>query len=163
MELVLVRHGKAEPRDSFTSDHERALTADGVEQTKAAAKGLAKLIDPPDRVLTSDKTRAFQTAELVAKPFKQTPEPWPLLGDGEPESIGEAVNQRAEARLMLVGHEPTFSELIEWLCYGQAFGQTDMKKCGCAILDLTPGPARPSAVLEALLPPKVLRATAGKR
>jgi phosphohistidine phosphatase len=159
MELMLFRHGIAERRGGQVPDADRALTKKGRQRTKEAAAGLAVLWAPPARVLTSPKVRAFQTAEYAGQAFDRSPENWDLLADADAEKLQWALRQRDEASLMLVGHEPTFSELIELLCYQRIFGQTELKKAGCAVLDV---PARNEpATLQALLPPRALRAVVG--
>jgi phosphohistidine phosphatase len=159
MQLVLFRHGIAEAREANVPDADRALTKKGLKRTKAAAAGLTTLIDPPEAILTSPKVRAYQTAELAGEALAQDVTQWDLLAEADAEELAHALKQRAEASLVLVGHEPTFSELIELLCYGRRHGQTELKKAGCAILD-APFTHGDRATLQALLPPRVLRTLA---
>jgi phosphohistidine phosphatase len=155
MQLFLLRHGIAE-EGAGKADADRVLTKEGHKRTVAAAKGLAKIYEPPDRLLVSPKTRAAQTAEHAAQAFKLKAETWDDLGRAGAESLQEALEACVDTSLMLIGHEPTFSELIEVLCYGCHHGQTDLKKAGCAVLELE----GKRAELQALLPPKVLVALA---
>jgi len=163
MQLLLFRHGIAESRDGDKPDAERRLTDEGVDRTKAAAKGLASFVDSPERILTSPKTRAKETADIVAKALKREVETWPVVGDGDANDVARELEGRTEARLMLVGHEPTFSELVELLCFTGPHGATDLKKAGCAILEVDPENLRRGGTLQALLPAKVLRRLAGKK
>lgn len=158
MQLILFRHGIAETRGGDMPDAERALTDKGIKRTRAAAKGLATLYDPPEVIWTSPKRRARETADLLGEAFDQHPESWDLLGDGDASDLQKALRKCDPSSVILVGHEPTFSELVELLCYGDIHGWTDLKKAGCAVLDLDPGH---SATLQALLPPHVLRAAHG--
>jgi phosphohistidine phosphatase SixA len=59
---------------------------------------------------------------------------------------------------MIVGHEPNLSNLLALLLTGATDGVTiDMKKGGCAALELTALTPRGGATLLWLLPPRVLR------
>jgi hypothetical protein len=40
--------------------------------------------------------------------------------------------ERAEDVLILVGHEPTLSQLVETYCTGRVWGCVQLKKAGCA-------------------------------
>lgn len=169
MELLIFRHGIAEDVSPSGDDARRRLTERGVERTAAAARGLATLIEPPDRVLTSPKTRARQTAEIAAGIFDRPVELVPVIAHGSAEAIREALAQRDEARLMVVGHEPTLGELVALLIGGRpGAGAVAMKKAGAAWLEADvddgggAGSARSRGVLRALLPPRVLRALAGE-
>lgn len=64
--VVLLRHGATEWNASrrFQGHADIPLSADGVEQARRAAAGLAGY--RPARLLSSDLSRAAQTAELVA-------------------------------------------------------------------------------------------------
>src|SRR3979411_1206629 len=68
MDLYIVRHGIAVDREDpkCPADPDRYLTEDGIEKTKAVAKGLAALGISPDLFLSSPYLRAMQTAEIFA-------------------------------------------------------------------------------------------------
>ena len=165
MQLMLFRHGIAEPYDPALPDAERTLTQRGIERTTQAAHGLARIVDRPDTILTSPKIRAMQTAAIVGDALDVNPEICPVLAAGGAREIALMLRDRSEHRLMLVGHEPYLSQLIETLCLDQSApcrNTIEMKKAGCALLE---GPIRrdeaPDRVtLQWLLPPRVLRALA---
>lgn len=113
MEVILMRHGKAEERGSKMQDSERELTEKGREKTTAAAKGMAGLIKPgsPVTIWTSPLKRAVQTAALVADVIK-------CVGIIEKEVIAtgrlEELHQDLkefdrEGTLVIIGHEPYLS------------------------------------------------------
>ena len=156
MRITFFRHGIAEDRGG-KPDAERALTEEGVKKTRRAAKGLAKVADQPDAILTSPKTRAVQTADLVAEAFGAKHATLDALGSADTDAILHALGERGESELLLVGHEPDFSELVERLCFGRAHERVDLKKAGCAIVDCPEGVRDGGGELSALLPPKVLR------
>lgn len=160
MRLLVFRHGIAEERSADGTDAARALTAQGVERTRAAARGLAAFADPPDVILSSPRTRALQTAREAAAAFGREVEVVAELADGAPTEALRALAARTEATVMIVGHEPMLSELVEQLCTGdRRRGFVDMRKAGCACLDvdLAPGGEATAATLLWLATPKMLR------
>jgi phosphohistidine phosphatase len=160
MRLLVFRHGIAEDRSADGTDAARELTAHGVERTRAAARGLAVFADPPDVILSSPKKRALQTARAAAAAFGRDVEVLAELADGPPTDTLRALAARTEATVMIVGHEPMLSELIEQVCTGdRRSGFVDMRKAGCACLDvaLAPSGEATAATLLWLATPKMLR------
>jgi phosphohistidine phosphatase len=162
--LLVFRHGIAEDTSADGTDASRVLTADGVTRTRKAARGLARLCDPPDVILTSPKARARQTADAAAEAFGGCPmEVLEELADGPPEPALRALARRSEETVMIVGHEPMLSELVEQVCTGsRSRGFVDLRKAGCACLDvaLGPGGEATEATLLWLATAKMLRAAA---
>ncbi len=157
MQIYLVRHGIAQDRDANVADGERQLTDEGVEKTRQAAGGLAKVIDPPEIILTSPLARAVQTAQIVSDVFGAPVEQAPVLAEPNVRAMVDMLEERGEYRLILVGHEPTLSELAELLCFGQVAGRVVLKKAG-GIGIATEGLPRPgSGELHWLATPKMLR------
>lgn len=158
MRLALVRHATAAERKRGTPDAGRALTPRGRERFRRGVLGLGRLGLRFDAVVHSPKTRAVETARLLA----------PLTLGATRASVHlarpPAAPVLAEIRglsVALVGHEPWLSRLAAWLVTGDArFGaKFRMKKGGVILLE---GAPRPGAMrLVAALPPKVLR-RAGK-
>lgn len=160
MRLLLLRHGIATPYESLDTDAERTLTARGRQRTAAAVKGLIRIADRPEAILTSPKRRAHQTAKIAGEAFELQPEVVNVLGDGTPSTIRRTLVRRPEASLMLVGHEPWMSGLIESLCTdSRPQGWLELKKAGCALIDAPLRADEPPgrATLHWLLPPRVLR------
>jgi len=157
MELVLFRHGIAQDRTGGMADADRPLTEEGVEKTRKAAKGLAKLIDGPRVVLTSPKRRARQTAALLCEALGMAPEVFAPLGDGDLAAMVDAIADRPESSIAAVGHEPSLSAMVEVLTAGQSRGAVQLKKAGAALLKIEgrPGPGR--GTLMWLATPKMLR------
>jgi len=67
MKLYIFRHGIAEDVGPDGTDDSRRLTREGVDKTRKAAAGIARLGAKPDVILTSPKVRAAQTADLAAE------------------------------------------------------------------------------------------------
>jgi len=165
MHLIVFRHGIAEDRGKADDDFGRALTRKGVARTEAAAAGLTVLCDPPELILTSPKVRAKQTARIAAEAFDRPIAEEPVLADGSAAEVREALAGRKQRRLMIVGHEPTLSELIELLIADRPLrGGLLLKKAGAALVDATlaSGDEEPG-ILHWLLPPRVLRALGGAK
>jgi len=154
MELILLRHGKAEDFNS-QGDSARALVEKGREQARRAAKVLksAKLL--PDIVLTSPYLRARQTAdefcETAAMPGAII-QSWLGCGMTPGEALRELVAFHDFKRVAIVGHEPDFSELIQSLL-GANGGGVEVKKGAIACLDINP-PSRHGTLLY-LIPSKL--------
>lgn len=163
MRLLVFRHGIAEEAAADGTDASRVLTAEGVSRTRKAARALARLCDPPDVILTSPKARARQTADAAAEAFGRPTEVLDELADGPPEPALRALARRSEGTVMIVGHEPMLSELVERVCTGsRSRGFIDLRKAGCACLDVTlrPDGDATEAILLWLATSKMLRAAA---
>ncbi len=161
MQLMVFRHGIAEDYGPDGTDASRRLTDEGVSRTKEAARGLAKLMKAPDVILASPKVRAAETARLVAEAFDDEVETMDELAEGPAAVVVRALAKRSEESILLVGHEPTLSELVMLLCAGpSSSGGLEMKKAGCASMHVTRG-GRGSlshGVLMWLATPAMLRA-----
>lgn len=154
MDLILLRHGKAE--DSHPQgDQARALVEKGREQARRAARALKRSKLLPDIVLTSPLVRARQTAEEFCDtagmpgPLVQ---PWLACGM-TPESAIRELSAFAEfGRVAIVGHEPDFSWLAAWIL-GISGGEIRIKKGSLSCYRIHP-PARHGSLLY-LIPPKL--------
>jgi phosphohistidine phosphatase len=160
MRLLVFRHGIAEDHAADGTDASRALTDQGVKRTRAAARGLAAFTEAPDVILSSPKTRALQTAREAGAAFGCGVEVLAALADGPPTETLRALAARTEGTVMIVGHEPMLSELVEQVCTGaRRLGFVDMGKAGCACLDVAfaPGGEAAGATLLWLATAKMLR------
>ena len=161
MLIYVFRHGIAEPHSGDIPDADRSLTERGVGRTQQAAKGLARFADRPEVILTSPKRRAKQTADILANVFGMTPSISPALADGPPVDVIHMLRERDEQSVMIVGHEPTLSEVIETLCTQKPLPAfIELKKAACALVDAPLHPEDPPGpgTLLWLLPPRALRA-----
>ena len=136
MKLYFLRHGIADwPEWDVARDHERPLTKDGLKKMKAEAKAIAALYVRPDAVLSSPYTRAYQTADIVAKELGLEVRVEPLLAPGfDLDRLVEVMRANARAQaLLLTGHEPSFSTVITQLIGG---GRVLLKKGALARVDI---------------------------
>ena len=139
MRLYFLRHGLAADRETWTGDDfDRPLTDQGKERMAREAATLVEMSLDLDVILTSPLVRAYQTAEIVAQHLNQTDK----LVQDERLSPGFGSNQLAKIlktypgaqALMLVGHEPDFSQVIGDLIGG---GRFTCKKGSLACVELT--------------------------
>jgi phosphohistidine phosphatase len=125
-QLWLLRHGEAEPHHA-RSDDERALTQRGERQSRAAGRALAALEIAFQSVYTSPKVRARDTARLACESLGLEPMDHEPLREGF--SAGEALELlHADERVLVVGHEPDFSQVV----FDLTGGRVDFKKGGVA-------------------------------
>lgn len=165
MDLLLIRHGKAEDRDAFARtgrpDDLRPLTGRGRREMRENARGLRALVGPLDVLATSPLVRAAQTADEVAAAFPEaTRETIDSLRPSArfADFVDWLVAHRDRARLAAVGHNPHLSELAAHLC--RRHEQFDMKKGSAVLLHFADEPAPGSATLVWYRKPKELRAAA---
>ncbi len=157
MELYFLRHGLAGERSEWQGDDDyRPLTEEGKAQTAREAAGLAKLGFVPDAILTSPLVRARQTADIVARELgiaaRLATDERLGPGFGRKELRQIVSEHKAGEKLMLVGHEPDFSDVV-----GRLIGDANvvLKKGGLAIVELT-DPEKPAGRLLCLATPAML-------
>ena len=162
MQLYIVRHGVAIDREDpkCPSDPDRFLTQEGIEKTKEVAKGLAKLADEPDLLLTSPYVRALQTAEIVADaldyPKQKIRKTDALLPGAEAQQLfRELAKDKDHSTVFLFGHAPHVDELLA-TAVGSKNHISALKKAGVALVDLK-RLLPPSGQLVWLATPKLLR------
>jgi len=135
MELYFLRHGEADWPDWKKSDDERPLTKRGKREMRDVAKFLDRLKVRPNLIVTSPLPRAAQTAEIAADYLKAKLRKDELLAPGFGPSKLRTVIKRHRAKvLMLVGHEPDFTQVISEL----TGASLKLSKGGGALLDVDP-------------------------
>jgi phosphohistidine phosphatase len=132
-QLWLLRHGEAEPHDT-RPDPARRLTPRGERQAIAAGRALRALGVEFAAAFTSPRVRAAETARLACESLRIEPVVHePLSGDFDAdEARALMAGQDADARVLLVGHEPDFSNVV----HDYSGGRIDLKKGGIAALRL---------------------------
>jgi phosphohistidine phosphatase len=155
MDLILLRHGKAEDFNAG-GDSARELVEKGREQARRAARLLKGAKCRPEIVLTSPLVRARQTADEfceVAEVPGAVIQGWLACGMSPERALKELAGFCEFKRVAIVGHEPDFSGLVEWLL-GTSCGGVDFKKGAIACLRIDP-PSR-HGMLKFLIPPKLV-------
>ena len=158
MRLLLIRHAIAVPGGTpGVEDDERPLTSRGRKRFRAAARGLARIMDRPDILLTSPLPRAAETAEIAAHAFgKLEPRHERALARGAGDIIGLLRRQPADATVAIVGHEPTLSQVLARLLGGGRPERVTFKKGGAALVEVS-DEARSVGRLIWFLRPRILR------
>lgn len=122
--LYLVRHGVAVPSGTpGIADDDRPLTLQGARKMREVARGLASLELKLDRIVTSPLPRAQRTAAILARVLGLTDvveEADVLRAGRSAATIRDWLEVQREKRLMLVGHDPAFSDLVGLLVTGRA-------------------------------------------
>jgi phosphohistidine phosphatase len=163
VQLSLLRHAHAgDPAKWKGPDADRPLSPKGQRQADRLARFLAEHDLRPDLLVSSSKVRAVQTAEAVARAFDL-----PIHNDGrlaDPLDLAtvDAILDDAlrgpraadgPQRVMLVGHDPDFSDLLMELT---GIPDLTMRKGALARID-APRPLRPGGgTLVWLVPPQLL-------
>ncbi len=156
MQLLLLRHGKAQDR-STGGDFTRELEEKGHEQARHAARILAAAEMLPEIVLTSPVLRAKQTAHTftaaAAMPGAVV-QSWLSCGMSPHTALSELTAFPDFQRIMIVGHEPDFSELISH-CLGSSSVSIEVRKGSVTCIELRP--PSPRATLRFLIPHKLAK------
>ena len=117
MRLYLVRHGEARPSEEDPAKH---LSARGLADVEKVAALLRPRAITVEAVWQSGKTRAAETAEILAGTVtaRQGVVQWPGLEPNDP--VAPVLNDvlRAEGDVMIVGHLPFVARLTSKLVTG---------------------------------------------
>jgi phosphohistidine phosphatase len=157
LQLYLLRHADAGNPEAWRGDDAaRPLSDKGYRQAERLALHLSLAEFQSDRIISSPRVRALQTAEIVASALGLDVLVDDRLGgslsvDGVATILGDAGDP---PRPVLVGHDPDFSELLSTL----TGGSLDMKKGALARVDLPDGLRPGGGRLRWLLPPDALPA-----
>jgi phosphohistidine phosphatase SixA len=137
------------------SDDVRPLSKKGRDQAARMAAFLVRVGVEPDRIVSSPKTRAIETARPVADALGLEVDVDQRLA----EAFGLAEIERLLADLgdperpMLVGHDPDFSSLVAALCHAPS---VPVRKGALVRID-APRPLCPGCgTLRWLVPPDLL-------
>ena len=157
LKLYFLRHGQAGSRHEWNGDDSlRPLTVEGKKRMRREATAIWRLEPSLDVIISSPLVRALQTAEIVAKAQASTAR---LITDDRlapgfgPKDLAAIVAEHRTAKgLMLVGHEPDFSETVGQLTGG---GQIAVKKGALACIEVE-DPVSLTGTLVWLIPPRAL-------
>jgi phosphohistidine phosphatase len=158
MDLMLLRHGKSDWGSGARDDHSRPLATRGVRSAERMGEVLRDLDLIPDIVVSSTATRARSTAELA-----RINGGWnsrliledALYGASVDEALAVAAQYgQNHERVMLVGHEPTWSMTVRRVTGAHA----EIKTGTCAVMEIFAGNwvdvPRSSGSLVTLLQPR---------
>ncbi len=120
MKLYLMQHALAYPAEEKV---ERPLNPIGINQAKAAAKGVRRHELSFDLIITSPKRRAQQTAALIAErvryPYSDILSTEAVLPTSSPQELLDLLQKEAtESHILVVGHMPHLAKLASALMQG---------------------------------------------
>ena len=138
-QLYLLRHGLAVPYGTADiADDDRPLTSKGEQRVRSVGRALKRLKVKLDRIVTSPLPRAYRTAEIVAEVLGKSDRievADELRAHQDAASVQEWLKTRTEERLMVVGHNPSLSQLLGRLVVGPDHPSIgDLHKAGLASL-----------------------------
>ena len=159
MDLYLLRHGIAEEGGAGMSDADRALTAEGRHKLCQVLTAACDAKVSLDLIVSSPFKRALQTAEVARKTLKYKGDiirTKALEPSASVQQVWDEIRDyRDKACLMLVGHNPLFSQLAAYLL-GSADMQVDFKKGGLMKINLEHFPPVPRGILCWYITPKAV-------
>lgn len=158
MLVYLVRHGIAEENASTGSDADRELTGEGRRKLRQVLASARDAGEEVSLIISSPLKRAIQTADVAKNVLKCKGEilrTRALLPDARVEDAWQEIrDHRDGAAIMLVGHNPLFSELAPYLL-GCRDIRIDFKKGGVLCIDFDHFGTHPRGVLRWYLTPKL--------
>jgi len=134
--LYLFRHAKSSWNNANLSDHARPLNDRGERDAPQMGKRLRKRKPQPTLIIASSAVRAETTATLLAEAIDYPTSDIKIderLYGADTKDVVSIIHEidNAIACAMLVGHNPTFTDLINSLC-GSQFD--NVPTCGMAVL-----------------------------
>jgi phosphohistidine phosphatase len=158
MIIYFVRHASAgEHKADPKKDAARGLDEDGIRQCGLMGRALAAVGAQVDYVISSPLKRASQTASLIGNEIGHEGK-LKFEHSLRPEATFDEFREMLESysaaeAILLVGHEPNFSEFLGRLIGGRTAANVEMKKAAAAKLEWN----RKSATLSWCITPKVVR------
>lgn len=155
LRLILVRHADAgEASDWIGPDDERPLSVKGIKQASRLA---ALLLDSKlriDAIRTSPARRCAETASIIAVALDVDAGIDERLATGPQLSAIESLFGNRTRTLLIVGHEPQLSRLLEETT---GISTVSIEKGAAVRIDLVDGATLGGGRLVWLAPPSLLR------
>jgi phosphohistidine phosphatase len=133
--LLLMRHAKSDWDADYGSDHDRPLNDRGLRNARHMGRVLADEGLMPDLIISSPALRARRTAELATEAGNWDSEIFldrSLYDEGPRGVLEVGASVPNVSRLMLVGHQPTWSMLVSAVTGERA----EMKTATVAVIEL---------------------------
>jgi phosphohistidine phosphatase len=156
-QLYFLRHADAGDPVAWTGpDEVRPLSGKGQKQARRLGKFLAEVGFTPDAIITSPKTRARETAEILGDALGVDISIDDRLGGGLDAVSIEAIlfDAGEPKRPLLVGHDPDLSDLTGWITGATS---VTLKKGALARIDTVRPISQASGALRWLVPPDLLQ------
>lgn len=148
-----MRHAKSD-HPAGVPDRDRPLSPRGAGDAAAVGRELTRFDAVPDTILSSPAVRAATTAD-IARRAGGWDAPVTLVDDLYGGGVGAvlAALGRGAGRVLVVGHEPTWSMAVERLIGG---GTIQMVTAAVACLDCPSGPRPGTGWLRWMIHPRLL-------
>jgi phosphohistidine phosphatase len=136
MFLYIFRHGDAKPE---REDPQRGLSDRGREEVTAICAVFSRISPQIEEIWHSGKTRAQQTADILAAGLKIEERVHPRSGLNPNDPLPPLVEEleRRERNLAIVGHLPQLGKLISVLLLGSEQELLDLPSAGLVCLERT--------------------------
>ena len=155
MTIGFLRHAEAE--NASGADFDRKLTPKGLEQAEKAARFCLRNHLLPDLIITSPVMRARQTAVIVAATTgcDLVEESWLSCGMEPGDFLREIAVYSRKDFVLLVGHEPDFSDAIS--CLVGLIDPTSLKirKASLTVVEIA-APHQGCGQLQFLIPARLM-------
>lgn len=168
MNVLVIRHAIAEDSRRFAKtgndDGLRPLTVRGRKRMREAVPGLRRVAPKIDLLAASPLTRAVETAALVAQGYRGVKRvELPQLAPDQPAKalLKWLQDQRFDATIALVGHEPQLGVFASWMLTGLEESFVELKKGAACMLTLEEHVKAGRATLSWSLKPSHLRRLGG--
>lgn len=114
LDLVILRHGEAEPYAG--SDAQRELTLRGKSETRTQAEKLLAIDFEPEEIIHSPFTRTCQTADICHEVFPAAAikSHSGLMHSADVNQIPYLLNQQKS--VLMVSHMPLVARIVNFLC-----------------------------------------------
>ncbi len=115
VQLLVMRHAKSDWGGSSGDDHDRVLAPRGAKAASLMGRFLTESGYTPDLVVTSTAVRARTTVELAAAAGGWTcaiSSTRDFYGTGPEVVLDRLRGENGAARVLVAGHEPTWSALV---------------------------------------------------
>jgi phosphohistidine phosphatase len=161
MLVYILRHGIAAQRGikPYAND-DRPLTKEGVEKMSKGAKGIMRVIDEIDVILTSPLVRAAETAKIVARALNVESKLQVCHELAPGSSLQHLLRYIAKFKklrsMMIVGHGPDLAFFASALM-GKKTAIIEFKKGSLCCIEVNTIPPRRGGKLLWHLAPKQLR------
>lgn len=138
LSLYITRHAKSSWTDAGMPDFDRPLNERGMKNAVFMAKRFYEREEPLDLILSSTAVRALTTALIFAKQLDMGEPRFERMSTLYHSTVPNLLSTLhslpdTKRRVMIFGHEPGFTELVEHLC-GENIGS--LPTCGTVRIDL---------------------------
>ncbi len=142
MALYLVQHGKNLPKDQ---DPHKGLSSEGRQEVRRIARVAADYGVNLSEIWHSGKTRAYQTADLIAGILKPEGKIIQMQGLGPLDDVAEFASKLdLDSDTMVVGHLPFLEKLVTYMVFGTTSPPVfKLQNGGILCLDRYPGTGDP--------------------